>query len=69
MKRLTTGQLTEESIIETMQKYQPEQVLLGRQGVDLPLVRQYVKENYELVFSKHETELYVLDRILRSNKP
>jgi 4-amino-4-deoxy-L-arabinose transferase-like glycosyltransferase len=69
MKRLTTGQLTEESIIETMQVYQPEQVLLGRQGVDLPLVRQYVKENYELFFSKHETELYVLDRILGSNKP
>jgi 4-amino-4-deoxy-L-arabinose transferase-like glycosyltransferase len=66
-KRFDTGQLTEAEILEGIQKYQPEQVLLGR--ADLPRVQQYLKENYRLVFAQHDTELYVLDRVLASNTP
>lgn len=66
-KRVETGQLTEEKVIETIQKYHPEQVLLGRAGVDLPRLQEFLKENYELVLSKHGTDLFVLDRIRSSN--
>ncbi len=66
-KRFDTGQLTEEEISETIQKYQPEQVLLGRE--DLPIVQQYLQKNYRLVFAQHDTELYVLDQVLASNAP
>jgi 4-amino-4-deoxy-L-arabinose transferase-like glycosyltransferase len=66
-KRIETGQLTEEKIIEAIQEYQPEQILLGRE--DLPAVQQFVRANYELVLSQHDTDLYVLARLLSAKTP
>jgi hypothetical protein len=58
MKRFLTGNLTEQDIIETIQEYQPEQILLGRQKY--PLVESFLAKNYYLSLSKgDEIKLYL----------
>jgi hypothetical protein len=66
-KRLETGNLTEEEIIQTIQEVGAEQVLLGR--YELPKVREYLKQNYQLVQSKELIELYVSRDILSDSQP
>jgi 4-amino-4-deoxy-L-arabinose transferase-like glycosyltransferase len=56
-KRITTGNLTEGQIMQTILKYQPEQILLGR--FTYPNIDKYLRENYRLVHSKDEMKLYI----------
>ena len=56
-KRITTGNLTEGQIMQTILKYQPEQILFGR--FTYPNIEIYLRENYRLVHSKDEMKLYV----------
>ena len=62
-KRLLTGNLDEEDIIHVILDYEPEQVLLGR--FELPSVRSYLDENYELVHNKKSYLLYVRRDLIR----
>ncbi|MCI0521110.1 MAG: hypothetical protein L0Z70_12755 [Chloroflexi bacterium] len=57
-KRLETGNLSEEQIIQTIVEYGAEQVLLGRNP--LPRVRAYLQENYILVHARDDSELIEL---------
>jgi hypothetical protein len=56
-KRIETGNLTEEEILETLQTYQPEEVLVNR--LYFPSISQYLDENYRLVRSQHTFNLYI----------
>jgi 4-amino-4-deoxy-L-arabinose transferase-like glycosyltransferase len=56
-KRIKTGNLTDEEIVETMREYQPEEVLLTRYF--LPGVVQYLDENYRLERSRYDFNLYI----------
>ena len=56
-KRMTTGNLTEAQIMQTILMYRPEQVLFGRFAY--PNIDTYLRENYRLVHSKDEMKLYV----------
>ncbi|MEJ2708572.1 MAG: glycosyltransferase family 39 protein [Anaerolineales bacterium] len=50
MKRIETGDLTQADILQTIQKYHPEQVLLGRR--EYPQVQAYLGENYRRISDK-----------------
>ena len=63
-KRFVSGALTEETIIETVREYSPEQVLIGR--FELPRLEQSLLENYTLVLErKQELKLYIRKDLLR----
>lgn len=62
-KRLRTGYLTDEEILATVKRYQPEQVLLGR--FTLPGLSEYLEANYQLVARKEdELKLYIRNDLL-----
>jgi hypothetical protein len=56
-KRLATGSLTEEDILEAMREYRPEQVLLAR--FFIPSLEEYLKENYTLILSTEFFRLFI----------
>jgi len=63
-KRFASGALTEETIIETVREYSPEQVLIGR--FELPRLEQSLFENYALVLEREqELKLYIRKDLLR----
>ena len=57
-KRVETGELSEEYIIATIQKYHPELVMFGRNK--FPLVRKFLQADYQLVDERGLSALYVL---------
>jgi 4-amino-4-deoxy-L-arabinose transferase-like glycosyltransferase len=57
-KRVETGELSEEYIIATIQKYHPELVMFGRNK--FPSVRKYLQADYQLVDERGLSALYVL---------
>lgn len=62
-KRLRTGYLTDAEILATVERYQPEQVLLGR--FTLPGLSEYLEANYQLVARKEdELKLYIRNDVL-----
>jgi uncharacterized membrane protein len=60
-KRLVTGNLTEDDIITVVEKYKPEQVLIGR--FEFPKLSQLLEHEYRLLYSRGKRALY-----LRKNK-
>jgi len=69
-KRLASGEATEGQIIQVIEEYQPEQVLLGR--FDLPAVEAYLKKDYRRIYQWGRRRLYLhgeLKRSLETNQP
>ncbi len=63
-KRLASGELTEAHILDTLQAYQPEQILLGR--FEFPSLDPYLQENYHLILERPgELRLFVRKDLLR----
>jgi hypothetical protein len=60
-KRLATGDLTEDHIINIVEEYKPEQVFIGR--FELPKVNQFLDDEYRLLYTRGKRSLY-----LRKNK-
>jgi hypothetical protein len=58
-KRMMTGNLTDEQVLETIVEYQPEQVLLGR--FMFPDLQEYLNEHYRLLDIPTNAKLYVRD--------
>ena len=57
-KRIETGMLTEDQIIELIERYHPEQILIGR--YHFPNLEAYLNENYVLDLEKEgEIKLYL----------
>jgi 4-amino-4-deoxy-L-arabinose transferase-like glycosyltransferase len=56
-KRLATGSLTEEDILEAMREYRPEQVLMAR--FVIPGLEEYLQENYTLILSAEFFRLFI----------
>jgi len=63
-KRLSSGEITEEQIIQVIEKYQPEQVLLGR--FDLPTVEAYLKKDYRRIYRWGRRRLYLYGELKSS---
>lgn len=62
-KRVFTGNLSEERIIQAIRDYRPEQVLLG--GLSYPLVEEFLLEDYDVfLFSGDRTKLYIMRDLL-----
>jgi hypothetical protein len=53
-KRFLTGNLTTQEVIDTIQEYQPEQILLGRQTY--PVIEEYLENGYYLYFVTWDEE-------------
>lgn len=66
-KRLSSGELTEDQIIQVIEEYHPEQVLLGR--FDLPAVDAHLKDDYRRVYQWGRRRLYLHGEIKRSLDP
>jgi hypothetical protein len=63
-KRFAAGELTEQDIIAAVNRYQPEQVLIGR--FELPRLEQRLAENYLLILEREgDLKLYVRADLLR----
>jgi hypothetical protein len=56
-KRRVTGDLTAEMLLETLQKLEPEQVLLLRH--DWEAVDAYLQETYDVAYEQDDDVLYV----------
>lgn len=56
-KRLRSGNLTEQEVIDVIIAYKPEQVMLGR--FEMHSVYEYLDENYQQVYDKNQYVLYV----------
>lgn len=56
-KSLATGEITEEQIIQTIEQYRPELVLLGRR--QYPEIKQYLQANYRLLYERGKRQLYL----------
>lgn len=61
-KRLETGFLTEAQVLESIEAYQPEQVLLGRFEYDA--LQEYLARRYRSVAEKTGVRLYIREGVL-----
>ncbi len=69
-KRLASGEASEEQIIQVIEEYRPEQVLLGR--FNLPAVDAYLKKDYRRIYQWGRRRLYLhgeLKRSLETDQP
>ncbi len=63
-KRFAAGELTETEIMDTVEEYQPEQILLGR--FELPALEPYLNEHYfKLLQREDDLVLYIRKDLLR----
>jgi hypothetical protein len=60
-KRLATGSLTEDDILNAMREYKPEQVLMAR--FVIPSLEEYLQKNYTLVLSEEYFRLFLRNDI------
>jgi hypothetical protein len=65
-KRLATGSLTEEDILNAMREYQPEQVLMAR--FEIPALEEYLQENYTLMLSPEFYRLFLRNDLVPVTK-
>jgi len=63
-KRIASGELTEAMIIQTIEDYKPEQVLLGR--FDLPAVESYLRLDYRRLYQWGRKVLYLHGELKRN---
>jgi hypothetical protein len=56
-KRLFTQELTDEKIIDVIQEYRPEQVLIGRR--EFPRVKEFLEMEYRLLYKRGKNSLYL----------
>ena len=63
-KRLYTGEITEKQIIQDIEVYRPEMVLLGRSRY--PVVKDYLKADYRLLFER-ESRLFIRNDLKDQN--
>ncbi len=61
-KRVETGELTEDEIIQTIARENPEQVLLSR--YPYPAVHGYLEKDYKLMYARGKLRLYVRKDLL-----
>ena len=57
-KRFASGNLSDAEVLKIVKTYRPEQALIGR--FDFPLLTQYLKENYRVIYERENLKLYVL---------
>jgi hypothetical protein len=63
-KRIASGVLTEDQILEILEEYEPEQVFSGR--LNLPVIKEYLEtRNYDRIDSSAHYRLNVLEGILQ----
>ncbi len=60
-KRLTTGSLTDQDILNAMKEYRPEQVLIAR--FQIPALEDYLQKNYTLILSPEYFRLFLRNDI------
>ena len=65
-KRLATGSLTEEDILNAMRDYQPEQVLMAR--FEIPALEAYLREHYTLMLSPEFYRLFLRNDLVPAAK-
>jgi hypothetical protein len=58
-KRYDTGLITDAEMLEAVQEYKPEQVLLGR--FQYPLLESYLEEHYWIIHDRGNIRLYIRD--------
>lgn len=63
-KRFAAGDLSENDIVDTVEEYQPEQILLGR--FEFPALEPYLQEHYYLILERQdELKLYVRKDLMK----
>jgi len=56
-KSLSTGDITDDQIIHTIDQYRPELVLLGRR--EYPAIKQYLQEHYRVLYARGKRDLLI----------
>ena len=65
-KRLSTGSLTEEDILDAMREYQPEQVMMAR--FQIPALEEYLQQHYTLILDREFFRLFLRDDLASVNE-
>jgi hypothetical protein len=65
-KRLATGSLTEEDILNAMREYQPEQVLMAR--FEIPALEEYLQKHYTLMLHPEFYRLFLRNDLVPATK-
>jgi hypothetical protein len=60
-KRVNSGLLTQWQVIDTVDEFKPEQVVLGR--FNFLALERYLKKDYYLLYSDNEVKLYIRNDI------
>ena len=60
-KRVETGYLSADQFLAAIDRYQPEQILIGR--FDFPGLEQAIEMNYRLTYERPDLRLYVRNDI------
>jgi hypothetical protein len=64
--RVFTGQLTEAEVLETIQEYQPEQVVLIPS--EYPMVEAFLESGYTQIHSTRDSRLYIRQDIYQQSR-
>jgi 4-amino-4-deoxy-L-arabinose transferase-like glycosyltransferase len=67
VKRLNSGTLDKQVLLNVLEKYQPEQILINRFPHIVDSIKTYVDENYQIVYVDEKTKHYVRNNIKNSN--
>jgi 4-amino-4-deoxy-L-arabinose transferase-like glycosyltransferase len=60
-KRFTSSNLNDAEVLRIIQLYRPEQIIFGR--FDFPLLKEYLRENYHIIYERDKLKLYLLKTI------
>ncbi len=59
-KRLISGNLNQTDLLEVLNKYQPEQILIERFPIILDQIKPYLETNYQKIYEDKNTKHYIL---------
>lgn len=59
-KRLISGNLNQTDLLEVLNKYQPEQILIERFPIILDQIKPYLETNYQKIYEDDLTKHYIL---------
>lgn len=65
-KRLATGSLTEEDIMDAMREYQPEQVVMSR--FKIPVLEEYLEEHYTLMGAPEDYRVFLRNDLVLASE-
>jgi len=62
-KRLISGNINQEILLNVLEKYQPEQILIARFPVIIELIKPYLDTHYRKIYEDEKTQHYLIQNL------